>query len=62
MSQTRQRGNDTCIECGSTEIEGSVIDITDNGAEQEMYCNTCEADYIDVYTFSHSVCIYKEIK
>lgn len=38
-----------CPFCGSTEFEGSSVEIEEGGASQEVYCLSCEAAWFDNY-------------
>lgn len=40
----------TCPCCGASDIMGDPGTFGDNGAMQEMFCNSCEASWDNIYT------------
>lgn len=49
---TTTRDTSTCPECNSSDITGMEVVIDNSEAIQELYCNECECEWTDVYTFS----------
>ena len=46
-----KRRKGVCPRCGSADILGDAVDIVGNRAEQEVGCQECCAEWIDVYRF-----------
>ena len=42
----------TCPFCGSHDLEGSSVDITEGVAHQEVHCVNCDAAWCDIYTLT----------
>ena len=45
--------NTKCPDCGSTDLEGGHVEITQDGAKQECQCNECGTDWEDLYTITN---------
>ena len=43
------RGGSVCPVCHSADIEGQDVDVDNGKVFQECSCNSCEAEWIDVY-------------
>lgn len=48
-------GGTRCPRCRSDQIEGGPIEVDKGWADQEMWCNDCEASWIDKYTLTSVV-------
>jgi len=46
------RGGCRCIFCGSEDITGGNVDIDDGGAAQDVLCDNCGGQWMDVYVLS----------
>ena len=49
----------SCITCGSDQIEGTGQEITSGEIWQRMGCNQCDGEWFDVYTLARTVCAGK---
>ena len=49
-----------CPKCDSTFLSWCPIDMDDLEAFQEVYCNTCEAEWINYYKWNNRVYIERE--
>jgi formate dehydrogenase maturation protein FdhE len=38
-----------CPSCGRTNPQGDSVTINDGQVVQEMHCNKCEAEWVDIY-------------
>ena len=47
------KGGVRCPFCGSDDITGLSVDIHPGRATQEIVCNDCDANWIDVYKLTH---------
>lgn len=47
-------GGNHCLHCRSDNIEGSMVEMDDNNAAQEIVCNGCGSTWRDIYTL---VCV-----
>ena len=46
-------GGVSCLYCGSTDIEGGHFDCDGSEVWQEVTCNICEKEWVDVYILHH---------
>ncbi len=47
-----KNGGDRCPHCGSTSIEGGHFEVNHAGAWQEIGCNECDREWMDIYTLT----------
>jgi hypothetical protein len=45
-------GSNTCPFCGSPHIEGGSVDVDSGGASQEVLCQCCTEEWVDIYTLT----------
>jgi len=50
IEKNRAKGN-LCPNCGSHDIEGEAVDITQDGARQDCSCSDCESEWVCYYKF-----------
>ncbi|UJJ60606.1 hypothetical protein [Rhodanobacter denitrificans] len=49
-----------CPCCGSTDITGDGVEVESGRATQEVYCNECDASWVDTYTLTGYVNLKRE--
>ena len=45
-------GSNICPSCGSSDIEGGLVEVDSGGAWQDVSCPTCEATWTDTYALT----------